>query len=145
MEFKIVVGNEEKLVTDAKRIRSEVFIKEQNIPSELDIDGWDQNAQHALVYVDDLAVGVARLAIHDDGRATLARVAVIADYRGRGLASKLVNALLSVAEGLKLTLVDIYPHEHLRIYYEIFGFKYVGVSKAVAGHQLIKMTKTLPS
>ncbi|MCP4373963.1 MAG: GNAT family N-acetyltransferase, partial [Deltaproteobacteria bacterium] len=76
-------------------------------------------------------------------KAVLARVAVLKEFRGFGIASKIVKASLLKAENLNIRKIDISPHEHLKGFYESLGFKYIEKSEVVANHQLIKMEKTL--
>ena len=44
-----------------KKIRTEVFIKEQHVPVELEWDEFDEGATHILAYYNDIPVGTARL------------------------------------------------------------------------------------
>jgi predicted GNAT family N-acyltransferase len=142
MEIKIEIGQDKEFISNSQKLRDEVFFKEQNIPTELDLDGWDEKSYHSIATVDSIIVGVARLAVHNSQKAVLSRVAVLPDYRGNGIASKLVNSLLDKAYDLNIKNIDIYPHDYLRKFYESLGFKYVESADKVASHQLIKMTKT---
>ena len=130
-------------ILESQKIRNEVFVQEQGIPSELDIDGKDDHSYYALAYTNNQTIGAARLSLIANRRAVLARVAVQKEFRGFGVASKIVKASLLQAEKLNIKKVDIYPHEYLRDFYESFGFKYIERSEVVANHQLIKMEKTL--
>ena len=62
---------------------------------------------------------------------------------GPNMFCKIVKALLLKAENLSIRKIDIYPHEHLKGFYESYGFKYIEKSEVVGNHQLIKMGKTL--
>ena len=145
MKIKIKVAQDMESIIESQKIRNEVFVQEQGIPLELDLDGWDGNSYHALAYGNNQVVGVARLALTGDNKAVLARVAVLKEYRGFGIASKIVKASLLQAENLNIRKIDIYPHEYLKGFYESFGFKYIEKSEVVGNHQLIKMEKTLRS
>ncbi len=143
MKIKIKVAQDLESIIESKKIRNEVFVQEQGIPIELDLDGWDDNSYHALAYDNNQVVGVARLALTENNKAVLARVAVLKEFRGFGIASKIVKASLLKAENVNIRKIDIYPHEHLKGFYESFGFKYIEKSEVVGNHQLIKMGKTL--
>ena len=143
MKIKIKVAQDLESIIESQKIRNEVFVQEQDIPIELDLDGWDDNSYHALAYDNNQVVGVARLALTENNKAVLARVAVLKEFRGFGIASKMVKASLLKAENLNIRNIDIYPHEHLKGFYESFGFKYIEKSEIVGNHQLIKMRKTL--
>ena len=143
MKIKIRVAQDLESIIESQKIRKEVFVQEQGIPIELDLDGWDDNSYHALAYDNNQVVGVARLTLTENNKAVLARVAVLKEFRGLGIASKIVKALLLKAENLSIRKIDIYPHEHLKGFYESYGFKYIEKSEVVGNHQLIKMGKTL--
>ena len=135
----IVIGNNAELISKSRAIRNQVFAIEQGIPLELDLDGLDEQSDHALVTDNNSLVGTARLTIVDDKNAVMARVAVLKEYRGSGIATKLINALLSHAGAINIDSIEIHAHEYLRGYYENFGFKYIKEAEVVGGHQLIEM------
>ncbi len=143
MKVKIQVCKDFESILESKKIRNEVFVHEQGIPFELDSDGWDDKSHHVLAYANNQVVGVARLALIENNEAVLARVAVKKECRGFGIASKIVQASIKQAEKLNVSKIEISPHEHLKEFYESFGFKYVKKSEKVATHQLIKMEKHL--
>lgn len=75
-------------------IRHAVFVVEQRVPESLEWDAADTACVHALA--EDAAgtpVGCARLL--DDGH--IGRVAVVADWRGRGVGTALMRALIDAA------------------------------------------------
>lgn len=62
------------------RIRAEVFIREQNVDSEIEMDVKDDTAIHCLATIDNQPVGCLRILMNDDG-VTVGRVAVLKPYR----------------------------------------------------------------
>ena len=145
MKIKIKVAQGLASIIESQKIRNEVFVQEQGIPLDLDLDGCDDNSYHSLAYGNNQVVGTARLTLIENNKAVLARVAVLKDFRGLGVASKIVKELLLQAEKLNVGKIDIYPHEYLKGFYETFDFKYIDKSKVVGNHQLIKMEKILRS
>lgn len=137
--MKVAIGNSSEFISKAQSIRYQVFVVEQNIPQELDLDGLDNTSHHALIADDDIQVATARLYINKTGHAVMARVAVVKAYRGLGLASKVVDALMTHACQLGVARIDIHAHEYLRSYYEKFGFQFVREVEVVGEHQLIEM------
>ena len=73
-------------------IRRAVFQEEQGIPAELDLDGTDAACRHGLATVGEQPAGVARL----DGN-HIQRVAVLPQFRGRGIAGMLIERLTEAA------------------------------------------------
>ena len=60
-----------------QQIRHTVFTVEQGVSPEIEIDGKDHDAIHALIYSNGLAVGTGR--ILKDGH--IGRIAVLKEYR----------------------------------------------------------------
>lgn len=140
--MKIVVSNDTETIQISQAIRNEVFFQEQGIPLHLDLDGLDSNSYHSLAYIDDVAIGVARLALVENNKAIMARVAIKKDYRGKGVASKLIKSIIVKAEQLSVNNIEIHAHDYLKKYYETFGFVYVKNVEKVGEHQLIQMCLT---
>ncbi|MBO9541346.1 GNAT family N-acetyltransferase [bacterium] len=95
-------------VRDALRIRETVFVQEQGVPLDLEIDDYDGIAWHVLAREDDQAVATARLISLDASRVKIGRVATLPAHRGKGIASKLVRLLMEYArrEGFAEAVLD---------------------------------------
>lgn len=135
----VTIGKSLELISMGQAIRYQVFTLEQNIPTELDLDGLDNDSFHALVWDGGKPVATARLTVNQDGSSTMARVAVSEEYRGDGVASKIVRALIKHASSIGVKCIDIHAHAYLRKYYENFGFEYIREVEIVGEHQLIEM------
>ncbi len=85
-------------VRGALAVREEVFCREQGVSREEEIDGRDGEALHlvALAPGDGRVIGTLRLLI-DSGTAKVGRVAVERDWRGRGVASRMLDLALAAA------------------------------------------------
>lgn len=137
--MEITTGKSIELIEKAQAIRYQVFTVEQSIPNELDFDGLDCVAEHVLVTEANQAVATARLVINADGSSVMARVAVLEAYRGRGIASIVVNKLIEYAKKQGVSSIEIHAHSYLRDYYERFGFEFIQEVEIVGEHQLIEM------
>jgi predicted GNAT family N-acyltransferase len=78
---------------DALALRHDVFVIEQRVPLDDELDGRDDDAQHLVAVEDGRIVGTCRL-LHHGGVTRLGRMAVDPAARGRGIA----GALLAEAE-----------------------------------------------
>ncbi len=76
-----------------RRIREEVFVKEQRVPLALEWDGRDPDCLHVLAVAGNELVGTGRMTT--DGH--IGRMAVRKPWRGRGAGSALLRALLDMA------------------------------------------------
>ncbi|CAA0125159.1 Acetyltransferase [BD1-7 clade bacterium] len=107
------------------KIRTAVFVEEQNIHPDLEWDEFDASATHFIVFVDDAPAGCARLKIdHDVGR--IGRMAVLDAFRGAGLASLLMTDVIAYASAQSLTRLELDAQTYVRKLYENTGFSQCG-------------------
>ncbi|RAJ10655.1 ElaA protein [Chitinophaga skermanii] len=110
---------------DLLRLRSEVFVVEQNCVY-LDLDNSDQKALHVLGYTDDnQLVAVTRL--FDSGikfkEASIGRVATAFSVRKLGIGKELMRvSIASVEEHFEAKEIRIGAQEYLQRFYEELGF-----------------------
>ena len=81
---------------DAKRIRVEVFVDEQGVPPEDELDEFEETARHFIALYKGKPAGACRWRYTDKG-IKLERFAVSKEYRGKGIGSALVAAALEDA------------------------------------------------
>ena len=124
---------------DICAIRYEVFVGEQNVPEELEIDGLDGEAKHVLAFVDDLPIGTGR--ILNDGH--IGRVAVIKNYRGLGIGKLIMKELINWAQDISLKKVWLSSQWHAHSFYLDLGFVCAGEIYKEAGIDHIKMYRML--
>src|SRR5918996_5147822 len=77
-------------------IRMRVFVREQGVPKEIEMDRDDERALHFLAFVGEKAVGTARVVI-THGRAKIGRMAVLKSCRGRGVGKELLKRAVATA------------------------------------------------
>jgi predicted GNAT family N-acyltransferase len=94
IELRWARGSED--VDAALRIREQVFCVEQGVPREEELDELDEQALHLLAFDGERAVGTLRLVLLG-GDAKIGRVAVEADRRHRGIASRMLALALTRA------------------------------------------------
>jgi len=124
---------------DICSIRYEVFVGEQNVPEELEIDGLDDEAKHVLAFVDGVPIGTGRILI--DGH--IGRVAVLKNYRGHGIGKLIMKELIKWAHDLSLEKVWLSSQWHAHSFYLDLGFVCVGEIYKEAGIDHIKMYRVL--
>ena len=124
---------------DICSIRYEVFVGEQNVPEELEIDGLDDEAKHVLAFVDGLPIGTGRILV--DGH--IGRVAVLKNYRGHGIGKLIMKELIKWAQDISLKKVWLSSQWHAHSFYLDLGFVCVGEIYKEAGIDHIKMYRVL--
>ena len=116
--FEVEIANWTTDANDLKAIRTTVFIEEQNVPVELEWDGLDSDCTHFIVRSNSKAIATARL--KPDGQ--IGRMAVLKPYRGLGIGSKLLNAVLTHATETSFAAVFLHAQIQVVGFYQQFGF-----------------------
>ncbi|MFB3132027.1 MAG: GNAT family N-acetyltransferase, partial [Rhodothermales bacterium] len=107
-------------------------------------DGLDAAAIHVLALYDEAPAATGRLTMTSDREGVLARIAVLPDYRGKGLGKHVVQHLEALARREGLATVSLKPHHYLEDFYQKMGYTTVPGSFSTAGpHPLLTMTKPL--
>jgi predicted GNAT family N-acyltransferase len=122
---------------EAQRIRFAVFVDEQGVPAELEMDDQDAHCIHALAFADGQAVGTGRLL--PDGH--IGRMAVLKNWRGRGAGRELLRALIAAARRRGDREVLLSAQVHALDFYRAEGFRPEGAEYEEAGiaHQAMRM------
>jgi predicted GNAT family N-acyltransferase len=101
-------------------IRETVFVVEQGVPVELELDGVDAECHHVLAFDSrDRPIGTARM--QQSGH--IGRIAVRREWRKRGVGSRLLAALVELARREGLDSVDLDAQVHAIGFYEKHGFR----------------------
>src|SRR5262245_31388662 len=87
-------------LVQALAIRIRVFVQEQRVPAQIELDIDDQTAIHFLALQSGRAIGTARVVIKR-GKAKIGRMAVLKSYRGNGVGAALLERATSVCRRLK--------------------------------------------
>ena len=124
---------------DICSIRYEVFVEEQNVPEELEIDGLDNEAKHVLAFVNGLSIGTGR--IQNDGH--IGRLAVLKKYRRQGAGKLIMKELIKWAQDMSLEKVWLSSQWHAHSFYLDLGFVCVGEIYKEAGIDHIKMFRVI--
>lgn len=107
-------------------IRWTVFVGEQRVPEEEELDAHEEEATHFVAFDDARAVGTARLWVSPEGHAKAQRVAVLADVRGRGFGVALMEALEAEARRRGHTALRLSAQVSAIPFYERLGFEPFG-------------------
>ena len=139
MNITSIICDYKSNIEDICAIRYEVFVDEQNVPVDLEIDGLDGEAKHVLAFVDEVPIGTGR--ILSDGH--IGRVAVLKKYRGQGSGKLIMKELIKWAQDMNLEKVWLSSQWHAHSFYLDLGFVCVGEIYKEAGIDHIKMFRAL--
>ena len=101
-----------------RKIRTRVFIEEQQVPAELEWDEFDEQSIHFLALDDNKAIATARL--KPDGQ--IGRMAVIKEYRNKGIGKKLLSTVLLQAKNDGYNMVYLHAQNKAINFYKKFNF-----------------------
>ena len=120
----------------ASPIRFEVFVREQRVPAEIELDDMDAQCIHAVAFLRKLPVGTGRLL--PDGH--IGRMAVLRDWRGRGIGGVILKELLNAARRRGDPEAVLSAQVHAVPFYRTHGFVPEGGEYLEAGirHQAMK-------
>jgi predicted GNAT family N-acyltransferase len=129
-------GDWSALSADAKAIRFEVFVDEQNVPADIELDDMDAVCLHAVAYAaDGTPLGTGRLL--PDGH--IGRMAVRKLARGDGVGGALLQALMAQARARGDQQVVLSAQSQAAPFYTRHGFAIDGEEFFEAGIAHINM------
>ncbi len=102
-------------------LRGAVFVGEQKCPYDEEFDGNDFTATHLIGYVGDEPAGCLRIRYFADF-AKLERLVVRKEFRGRGLARKLVSSAVEFCRTKGYTRICCYAQKRLTAFWNKSGF-----------------------
>ncbi|WUR15961.1 GNAT family N-acetyltransferase [[Empedobacter] haloabium] len=133
---EIRYGDWATLGRDAAAIRTEVFVREQNVPAELEMDDKDAVCLHAVAYdAAGVPVGTGRLL--PDGH--IGRMAVLPSARGTGVGGALLQGLMAQARTRGHRGVALSAQTHAAPFYSAHGFQQAGEEFFEAGIAHVEM------
>lgn len=137
-----------KVDTDAQlqrclSLRRSVFVLEQGVPLELELDDKDAGCTHFLAHDGDVDVGTARLFRGDGTEAKVQRVAVIASHRKSGVGRALMQALEAEARRQGADLIVLSSQVTAIPFYERLGYHAHGDVYDDAGLPHLHMSKAI--
>jgi predicted GNAT family N-acyltransferase len=143
--LEILIKTWKEAQNEAFWVRQEVFIHEQGVPAELELDEYDPLAAHALAYLDGQCIGTGRLVDLGSGQAQIGRMAVLAQFRGAGRGKQILEKLVQLARSKGAQLLLLHSQVTAISFYEKLGFEAQGPIYEEAGIPHRNMILLLPN
>lgn len=141
MEFFKVKNKD--MLSDCFKIRQRVFVDEQHVPLEHELDEYEELATHVIGYDDEgKPVGCGRFRPYED-KAKIERVAILKEYRNQGIGYHLMQAIEAIAKEENYTLVTLNAQVQAQSFYEKLGYSTEGTTFLEENIEHIKMSKNL--
>ncbi|WP_409294709.1 GNAT family N-acetyltransferase [Peribacillus sp. SCS-26] len=141
MDVKVVESEEE--LQEAYAIRKKVFVEEQKVPLEEEIDQHEAEAVHFLLYNNESPAGAGRFRIVD-GIGKAERICVLHSGRKSGAGRLLMEALETYAANEGLKKMKLNAQIQAIPFYERLGYTAISDEFLDAGIPHRTMIKDLP-
>ncbi len=138
MSISIRLARTKKDIAAVLKIREIVFIKGQDVPADMERDGFDEKATHVIVLSRGKPVGCARIRFKGT-KAKLERIAILQSQRGKGLGKRLVKYLVSYCKRRGVKEVVMGAQYYLKKFYKDAGFTPRGKKFKEAGIEHVEM------
>ncbi|MEI6026146.1 MAG: YbgC/FadM family acyl-CoA thioesterase [Betaproteobacteria bacterium] len=119
----VATGAWDQLAATAHSIRHAVFVQEQGIAPDIEADGADAHALHAVATNQfGMAVGAGRAILDEQHSARIGRMAVLASVRGAGVGAALLSALVEGCRARGAREVMLHAQRDAVAFYARHGF-----------------------
>lgn len=138
IDFRVEPADYHVDLADLRRIREPVFVEEQQVPLAEEWDDLDPRCQHVIARDSEhRPIGTGRLTPEHK----IGRMAVLPEWRGRGVGEALLLALVDRARSMGLREVSLNAQVSALGFYERFGFIPYGERFQEAGieHQAMRL------
>lgn len=150
-ELKLEKVDVTKQLDVVLEVRKKVFIDEQNVPLEEEIDEFDiindDKVIHFALYSDEICIGTIRI-INTENYIKIGRVAILKDYRNKGYGKYMIENMLKFIENndifkSKNKYYYLEAQLHALNFYQSLGFKEYGDVFLDAGIEHKKMKNNM--
>ena len=129
-------------------LRIEVFVREQKVPMELELDEKDhsENTIHIGYFNDNKLIGVARLIDLDKDVIHIGRVVIDKEYRGQGIGRELIIGCENIAQQIlkRKIIIELSAQIQVENFYKSLGYNRVNdIIYLDAGIEHVDMRKEI--
>ena len=104
-------------------VRFRVFVSEQSVPPEEELDDADATATHAIALSQDQVVGTGRLIFQDETTAVIGRMAVDLSWRRSGIGGQILQFLEEEARSQGFRHCTLHAQEYVKGFYAAHGYQ----------------------
>ncbi len=139
--YKLVSSDDE--LEGAFAVRRQVFVEEQGIPEDVELDEHDREALHMVAKDGDRVIGTARVLFLSAGLAKIERMAVLKPFRRSGIGRRIISFLSEELKNRQIKQVVLHAQYPVVAFYKACGFEEVGSPFWEVGIKHVKMQKEL--
>lgn len=143
MNIKWTTNTNTPTYKDALAIRYKVFVDEQNVPADLEIDEFENTSLHLVLYEAKKPIATARIYEQANETYKVQRVAVLKEYRTSGVGTRLMKEIEEKAKLHKAIKLTLGSQNTAIPFYEKLGYEVSSNEFMDAGIPHHSMTKLL--
>jgi predicted GNAT family N-acyltransferase len=122
----ILIQSWQEAAKAAFAIRQKVFIQEQGVPEDLELDEFDSGAIHALAIEGSEYIGTGRLVGIGGRQGQIGRMAVLSSFRNTGVGHAILASLIEYAQSVGIESLILHSQVMAIPFYEKHGFQAQG-------------------
>ncbi len=139
--YKIVESGQE--LKEAFMVRKKVFVEEQGISEDIELDSHDDEALHMVVKDGERVIGTARVLFSSPNVAKIERMAILRPFRRKGIGSGIVSFLNEELRNRQMSKVVLHAQHSAVAFYKSCGFVESGTPFYEAGITHLRMEMEL--
>ena len=116
--IKIVETSWGQSSKEISEVRHKVFVVEQSIPPEIEMDGKDSDCIHFLALKQSKPIGAARLQKYGK----IERVSVLREYRHKGIGTAIIKMVIEKARNMDIEKIYLHSQIDSKNFYQQLGF-----------------------
>lgn len=146
--MQVIITDYASRERDIRRVRDAVFIQEQAVAREEEVDHRDALCTHVLVYDDAAPIATGRIDLEKAGK--VGRVAVLPAFRRMGIGTQVMRALEQVASNEQIERIWFHAQLQAVGFYQQLGYRacsdefleagipHVGMEKCLVGQRRVE-------
>ncbi|WP_284139391.1 MULTISPECIES: GNAT family N-acetyltransferase [unclassified Virgibacillus] len=140
--MNIQIATSQAEIDDAFYVRMVVFVEEQHVPPEEELDDFDQESIHFIGYENKMPIVASRLRFVDN-YGKLERICVLKEARGKSYGKQMIKEMEAVIEKHGYTRAKLNAQTHAIAFYERLGYTVISEEFIDAGIPHVTMLKEL--
>jgi predicted GNAT family N-acyltransferase len=143
VDVVVKLAETEHELEGAIAVRFRVFVAEQAVPPEDELDEADAAAAHAIALAAGQVVGTGRLVRRGPETVQIGRMAVEQPWRRQGIGGRILDYLEAQARAQEMRHSYLHAQEYVKAFYAAHGYQEHGEVFLDAGIRHIEMRKDL--
>ncbi|MGR3763580.1 GNAT family N-acetyltransferase [Rossellomorea sp. NS-SX7] len=140
--MKVEIAKSESQLEEVFQVRKTVFVNEQHVPLEEEIDEFENQSTHFILYDGELPSGAGRFRVLD-GVGKVERICVLKELRGKGAGREIMLAIEEFANNHSISNLKLNAQTYAIPFYEGLGYGIASEEFMDAGIPHKTMVKTL--